>query len=110
MVDMCAESRLNPPMDPQTFVLALLAVAVFGLAILVGLAHRDMTRAVGHMDGAVARMDHAVERMDRQAPASRPPRLASNSRTPWCSWCGTGGAISRPSEPAFNRSVPSFPS
>lgn len=69
MMDMCAESRLNPPMDPQTFVLALLAVAVFGLAIVVGLAHRDMTRAVGHMDGAVARMDHAVERMDRAAGA-----------------------------------------
>jgi len=42
---------------------------VFGLAIVVGLAHRDMTRAVGHMDGAVARMDHAVERMDESTAA-----------------------------------------
>jgi hypothetical protein len=56
-------------MDTRTFVTALLTVAVFGLAIVVGLAHRDMTRAVDRMDGAVNRMDSAVNRMDRAAAA-----------------------------------------
>jgi hypothetical protein len=50
-------------MDPQTFVIALLAV--FGLAIVVGLAHRDMTRAVDRMDGAVNRMERAAAACER---------------------------------------------
>jgi hypothetical protein len=54
-------------MDPQTFVIALLGIAVFGLAIVVGLAHRDMARAVDRMDGAVNRMDRSASACERAA-------------------------------------------
>jgi len=38
------------PADTTTFVIALLAIAVFSLAFVVGLAHRDMIAAITHMD------------------------------------------------------------
>ena len=44
--------------DTATFLIALLAV--FGLAIVVGLAHRDMTAAVDRVDRAVSRVDRAA--------------------------------------------------
>jgi hypothetical protein len=56
-------------MDTQTFVIALLTVAVFGLAIVVGLAHRDMTRAVNRMDRAAAACERAADACVRLADA-----------------------------------------
>jgi len=44
--------------DTATCLIALLAV--FGLAIVVGLAHRDMTAAVDRVDRAVSRVDPAA--------------------------------------------------
>jgi hypothetical protein len=48
-------------MDTATFAIALLAVAVFGLAIVVGLAHRDMVAAITRMDRSAAAAERAAD-------------------------------------------------
>jgi hypothetical protein len=71
-VTTCRQARIvyySRPIDMQTFVIALLTVAFFGLAIVIGLAHRDMTRAADHIQGAVNRMDRAATACERVADA-----------------------------------------
>jgi hypothetical protein len=48
-------------MDTATFVIALLVVAVFSLAVVIGLVHRDMLAAITRMDRSATAAEHAAQ-------------------------------------------------
>ena len=57
-------------MDFSTIVLAVLAVGASSLAIVIGLAHRDMLAAIVRMDRSATAAEHAARALKRQR--SRP--------------------------------------